>query len=261
MRRALLILAVLALPTAAFAHGGGVDSKGGHRCKRNCERHGMMPGQYHFHPTTMDEDQLRRFNRFRDSLCNRVRNRFAKSPTSFERVNKRVSDRFGFICGGLGSTPRETGVELRRRLRAEMEVLQDAPPDRVTVNRVLDGDTLEVRFNNGKKEDVRLIGIDAPEIDTYGQHKQCFSGEAFLYMRQMLGRSRVELLRRPGDNRDKYGRLLRYVHFRGRDVGRDLLEEGYARNYPWFEHPRSEQYALSEWKAQNAERGLWRVCK
>jgi|TARA_Y100000310_G_scaffold274205_2_gene290060 micrococcal nuclease len=208
----------------------------------------------------MDDVQLKRYNRFRTSLCTRIRKRFAQSPTAFVRVSERIQKRFSFNCGGAGSAPRETGPETRKRFRSVSRVNQEEKAERVTVNRVIDGDTVEVRLNNGIKETVRIIGIDAPEVDLFQDKAQCFSSEAFVYLRQKLGKNRAELLRQPGDNRDKYGRLLRYIHFRGEDVGRELLSEGFARFYPWFSHPREEDYNNAQLEAQNAQRGLWGEC-
>lgn len=259
MIRSAIVLTLLLTPTITLAHSGGTDSRGGHECETNCERHGMRYGQYHFHTATMNETQLKRYNRFRESICNRVQRRFSKSPTTFERVNRRVENRFGFTCGGLASAPRPTFTEMRRRLRAEENHFDSVSHDRATVNRVLDGDTLEVLIGS-KKETVRIIGIDAPEIEGYGQHSHCYSGEAFMYVRDLLTNNRVELQHRPGDNRDKYARLLRYVHFRGKDIGYELLKLGLARNYPWFEHPRSQQYVAAEIAAQQGEYGLWGAC-
>lgn len=261
MKRLPWIFVLLIVPTITFAHSGATDSRGGHRCETNCERHNMRPKQYHFHTATMDETQLKRYNRFRNNLCDRVRNRFARSPQAFERVNTRIENRFGYTCGGAGSAPRETGPELRKRLAGPSTVRQDPKADRVTVNRVIDGDTIEVRIGTSRKETVRLIGIDAPEVEGYGDDSQCYAGEAFVFLRNLLGRNRVELVPQPGDNRDKYGRLLRYVEFRGRDVSLQLLTEGYAKFYPWFEHPRSQEYAQGEIEAQKESRGLWQACR
>ncbi len=39
------------------------------------------------------------------------------------------------------------------------------PDDTVTVTRVIDGDTIDVRFADGSEDRVRLVGIDCPEGD------------------------------------------------------------------------------------------------
>ncbi len=40
---------VAAVPSAAMAHPGATDDRGGHTCRTNCEQYGLSYGQYHFH--------------------------------------------------------------------------------------------------------------------------------------------------------------------------------------------------------------------
>lgn len=47
MSRAVVLF--LLVPAVAMAHPGGLDEDGGHRCRSNCERHGLEPGEYHYH--------------------------------------------------------------------------------------------------------------------------------------------------------------------------------------------------------------------
>ena len=93
------------------------------------------------------------------------------------------------------------------------------------VVRVIDGDTIEARLR-GKKRDVRLIGIDTPEV--FGG-EECGGAEASESMRDLLSRgTRITLIRdRSQDNRDAFGRLLRYVERRGRDVGKRQIARGW----------------------------------
>ena len=41
---------------------------------------------------------------------------------------------------------------------------QDGDGSQATVTRVVDGDTVEVRFADGTEETVRLLGVDTPEV-------------------------------------------------------------------------------------------------
>lgn len=53
MRRTLgltiLIAAMMLVASPVFAHSGGTDSHGGHRCHTNCAAHGLQDEQYHCH--------------------------------------------------------------------------------------------------------------------------------------------------------------------------------------------------------------------
>lgn len=78
-------------------------------------------------------------------------------------------------------------------------------PARVT--RVVDGDTVYVRLDDGTEEKVRFIGVDAPEstkeVEPYGK-------EAAAYTKKRLSGRTVHLELDVGE-RDKYGWLLAYV--------------------------------------------------
>lgn len=254
MYQLLFILGLLLVPVTTLAHSGGIDSRGGHHCKTDCEIYGLEYGSYHFHPNVMDSTQLQSYSRLRGSLCGRVFKRFARGTKTFDRVQVRIEKRFGFICGENidNEDSYKTGYDIiETRRRAE----------RTQVTRVIDGDTIEVREPDGDTEKVRFIGINTPEVSGYGAKPECFGKEASLYVKRLLARKSIELIPQPGDNRDKYRRLLRYVHLEGQDIGLRLIVLGYAYNFPWFEHPRSEEYAAAEIHAQQKGNGLWAECK
>lgn len=127
-------------------------------------------------------------------------------------------------------------------------------PETVQVLRIVDGDTISIEEEDGDTEHVRIIGIDTPEVG------ECYFEEASEHLRQLIGNRRVELKSQPTDNRDKYQRLLRYVHLADEDIGRIMLQVGYARIFPWFDHPRMEEYAGVEFEAKEKGKGLWGEC-
>lgn len=89
-----------------------------------------------------------------------------------------------------------------------------AVPRLVAVARVVDGDTLLL----GDGQRVRLLGVDACEASTPQGVAATAATEGF------LGGGAVELGVEPGVDRDRYGRLLRYVSVPGRgDLGEFLV--------------------------------------
>ena len=124
---------------------------------------------------------------------------------------------------------------------------------------VIDGDTIKVRLR-GRARDVRLIGIDTPEV--YGG-VECGGRRASRSMKRMLDRGDpVRLIRdRSQDNRDRYGRLLRYATLRGRDVGRRQIRKGWAKPYVYeTRFARLRSYRRAKLKAKRHDRGVWRRC-
>ncbi len=105
-----------------------------------------------------------------------------------------------------------------------------------------------------QKIHVRIIGIDTPEKE------ECYYEESSAYLSKLVLSTAVELIPQPTDNKDKYGRLLRYVHRGNEDIGLQMIREGYARNYPWFDHPRTDEYEKAQRDAQNASSGMWGEC-
>lgn len=89
------------------------------------------------------------------------------------------------------------------------------------VERIIDGDSIEVMLD-GSLTSLRYIGLDAPEIG------KPYSLEAADFNRDLVEGQIVEL-ERDVSNRDKYGRLLRYVYLQdGTMVNIELVRLGFA---------------------------------
>lgn len=129
--------------------------------------------------------------------------------------------------------------------------------------RVIDGDTVEVRLAAGGKADVRLVGIDTPEV--HGG-TECGGPEASASLKHILPpNTRVTLLSDPSqDLKDRYGRLLRYVHkaTTGKDVNRQQVYLGFATVYVYNRNPfnRTANYRTAASSARSADRGIWGMC-
>ena len=132
--------------------------------------------------------------------------------------------------------------------------------DRARVVDVVDGDTITARVH-GKTRDVRLIGIDTPEV--YGG-RECGGPQASAAMRRLLDRGdRVELIRDPSqDAVDHYGRLLRYVEHSSIDVGHQQILRGRARVYVYDDNAyrRVSSYRKAQREAKRHDRGAWGDC-
>ena len=130
------------------------------------------------------------------------------------------------------------------------------------VLRVVDGDTIEVRMATGARRDVRLLGIDTPEV--YGR-KQCYGAAASRLAKRILPRgTRVRLVSDPTQARvDRYGRLLRYVEKGRVDVDRRLVHLGAARFYVYHHKAfkRLGTYRAAQSSARAHHRGLWKACR
>ena len=115
--------------------------------------------------------------------------------------------------------------------------------------RVIDGDTLHIG-----EEKIRLFGVDAPEkgqtcIGPDGQSWACGLWATEQLQEKLDGGQ----LRCEGQDRDRYGRLLATCTVNGRDVAKDLVEEGAVLAFRRY----SSRYVGAENAARAAGRGVW----
>lgn len=98
--------------------------------------------------------------------------------------------------------------------------------------RVIDGDTIEVEIDN-KIESVRLIGIDAPEMEEETKNKAI---ESKKYLEDLLKNQKIYLERdETQDDRDVYNRLLRYVYLEDKTlVNKKMIEANMAQEYTYI---------------------------
>lgn len=116
---------------------------------------------------------------------------------------------------------------------------------------VIDGDTIRVQFADGRVEKVRYIGINAPELNRPG------GKEAKLVNERLVGGKTVTLVKDVSD-RDRYGRLLRYVYVDSVFVNAELVRLGYAQaaTYP-PDVKYSDYFVQLEREAREKGAGLW----
>jgi len=101
------------------------------------------------------------------------------------------------------------------------------------VHRVIDGDT----FITNKGDIIRMIGIDAPELLTL----EGIESKMYLY-NLIKGKTIILEKDNYSRNKDKYGRLLRYVYLDGEDINLLMLKKGYASHYKYFYFNKFKQY-------------------
>ena len=112
----------------------------------------------------------------------------------------------------------------------------------VEINRVLDGDTIDVTIDLGfdlyKKERVRVAGVDTPEKRTKDEEEKALGYDATKWLQEKLEGAisgeddlviRTELVGGVG----KYGRLLGWLYIGDAttSLNEQMIEEGYAWAY------------------------------
>jgi micrococcal nuclease len=156
--------------------------------------------------------------------------------------------------GGAGKAPAGLATS-----RAERASWPDPPKGAVAakVQRVVDGDTF-VATVHGRRERVRIIGVDTPESVDPNRPDEPFGEEASNFAKHYLT---GETVRMAGDAepRDRYGRMLAYVWLADGTFWNALLAaEGYAQQ---LTIPPNVTYAdlfrRLVGEARREDRGLW----
>jgi endonuclease YncB( thermonuclease family) len=124
-----------------------------------------------------------------------------------------------------------------------------------TVEWVNDGDTLTL--SGGRR--VRLVQIDAPELST-----DCYGRSALRALVELAPKgTRIFLAADEGlDDRDRHGRLLRYVFVGDTNVNLELVRLGAASPY-FFRNERgrlADDLLDAAGDARDARRGFWGAC-
>lgn len=147
-------------------------------------------------------------------------------------------------------------------------VLPPGPGDELTmppglpaaqVVEIIDGDTADVQVD-GEVVLLRLIGIDTPESVHPSRPVECFGREAAAKAWELLSGQTVFLEGDPTqDERDRYGRLLRYVWLPdGRMFNYEMIAQGYAFEYTFrVPYIYQAQFRQAERVSREAGRGLW----
>ena len=132
--------------------------------------------------------------------------------------------------------------------------------DLFLVTQVVDGDTIKVKIND-KIETLRLIGVDTPETVDPRKPVQCFGKKASNKTKELLNNQYVRLESdQLSGERDKYGRLLRYVFLQdGTNFNKLIISEGFAHEYTYnsIVYKYQSGFKEAEKEARENKRGLW----
>lgn len=109
-----------------------------------------------------------------------------------------------------------------------------------TVNKVIDGDTVDVDIDLGfgivlTDERVRIMGIDTPESRTRNKIEKLFGLAAKQRLKELLSKQcvlKTEINKDGEDMKGKFGRVLGdFISDNGRLVTDIMIEEGHAVAY------------------------------
>lgn len=157
------------------------------------------------------------------------------------------------------TTPVSDGGDPRPEPPAGEGVSIPADAVEMEVVSITDGDTLRLRDRTGAIENVRLVGIDTPEV--YPVY-ECFGDEAEAELLRLAPLGSVLRAAPDDDPFDDYDRMLLYLWTEdGTFVNLALVEGGFAEairvapNDAWY-----DELLAAERDAEAAGRGMWGAC-
>ena len=113
---------------------------------------------------------------------------------------------------------------------------------------------------NGRTERLRLIGINTPEIVDPRKPVECFGREASDNAKKLLTGAQVKIAADPSqDDKDIYGRLLRYVwRADGLFYNLEAIKDGFAYEYTYqVPYQYQKEFKDAQKFAQDNKLGLW----
>lgn len=130
-----------------------------------------------------------------------------------------------------------------------------------TVDRVIDGDTLDVITSTGTRQRVRILGIDTPETVHPDKPVECMGPEASAHTAELApsGTTITLITDHRADAWDDYNRRLAHVVIAETNLAHELLVRGLARATT-FPHSLVDTYADAEVLAQRNHLGMWSQC-
>lgn len=170
-------------------------------------------------------------------------------------TKKNISLMVGLIVLGIGYAQQQGWIG------SAEEAVTKNQPGLYSVTRFVDGDTITVDMN-GAKETIRMLGVDTPETHKPNTPVQCYGPAAAAFTKNIIGKNAVRLEADPeNQNRDRYGRLLRYVYLPdGRLISKELIANGFGFAYTLFPFTKTNEFVAAEEQAKAGNKGLWGNC-
>lgn len=164
----------------------------------------------------------------------------------------------------------EDGLTLEDQVDNELAPEEDLSATEllpVTLNRVVDGDTVHVvDANTGEDLELRLLLIDTPETKHPDKPVEPFGEDASARIKEFIdSHGQLYIEYDEGDQQDHYGRDLVYLYAEDSlgnkiSVQEVLLEEGLARvGYVYDQQRHLDRFTQAEQRAKDAELGIWSV--
>jgi len=133
---------------------------------------------------------------------------------------------------------------------------------KVYVVKVIDWDTIVVRFPDNREEKVRFIWINAPEIKHFNQKSnEYFWQEAYRFVESKLEWKYIILQQNMDNYKWVFGRLLGYIYVDWKLFNKYLVDGGYVKVYLKYPFKYSSDFQKAQNYAIKNQLWMWKIKK
>jgi micrococcal nuclease len=128
--------------------------------------------------------------------------------------------------------------------------------DVVTLERVIDGDSVVVVQEGQKPASIRILGIKTLEASIEKDVVAPYGQAAVDTLKRLMANRSVRILLH-STPKDRYGRYIAMLYVDDQDIGLRLVKEGLALVYTVYPFPAMSFYLQEQDLARAGRRGLW----
>ena len=128
--------------------------------------------------------------------------------------------------------------------------------DVVTLERVIDGDSVIVAQEGQKPAAIRILGIKTFEASIEKDVVAPYGQAAVDTLKRLMANRSVRILLH-STPKDRYGRYIAMLYVDDQDIGLRLVKEGLALVYTVYPFPAMSFYLQEQELARAGRRGLW----
>ncbi|MFH0997202.1 MAG: thermonuclease family protein [Pseudomonadota bacterium] len=128
--------------------------------------------------------------------------------------------------------------------------------DVVTLERVIDGDSVTVAQEGQKPAAIRILGIKAFEASIEKDVVAPYGQASVDTLKRLMANRPVRILLH-STPKDRYGRYIAMLYVDDQDIGLRLVKEGLALVYTVYPFPAMSFYLQEQESARAGRRGLW----
>jgi micrococcal nuclease len=128
--------------------------------------------------------------------------------------------------------------------------------DVVTLERVIDGDSVTVVQEGQKPASIRILGIKTFEAVIEKDVVAPYGQAAIDTLKRLMTNRSVRILLH-STPKDRYGRYIAMLYVDDQDIGLRLVKEGLALVYTVYPFPAMSFYLQEQVSARAGRRGLW----